>query len=448
VNARARLFLVLAAALPLAACAEESDEDLAHGRTIVHPKSQFSLVESGATDPVVYRRDASGGGDGPVVEANAAAVDFARLTHIVLTVDVEDEGAINRMLLGLGVGVRQRGNDTTRHVVESLTTLAQNERAAVRRGAIALLARMQPGRAVGDPFANAMIDADAGVRRQGVIGRTRHGVGLYWKQMTAHLADPDPGVRAAVAKGLGCVGNQGAREALAVLLRDSDDGVVEAAALSLAAGDASDASAAAFEAAHSPRPNVRRAAAIVFSGGRSADALKQLVALAGDEATTVRREAVWGLSGVGGDAAVEARLAVEAIAFDAERRGRDERFEAIQGLARTKSEPNRDALLAVAEHDGDALLRLMAARTLALRGDSRALPLLVGFLGSASRAGLDEDEASFVRITADSVLRDLAGGARGARAAEDWRKSLPEMEARFAKGRASDAPAKRLAQLW
>jgi HEAT repeat protein len=177
--------------------------------------------------------------------------------------------------------------------------------------------------------------------------------------------------------------------------------------------------------------------------------LKQLQALAADEAPTVRQEAIWALSGLSEGLADDARAAVESVAFDAKKHGRAERFEALQGLARVESDPDHERLAAVALKDEDALMRIMAARSLALRGDARSLPALVALLDvkSASADGVAEEEAVFERRTADVVLSELAGVAPGSRSSADWRKALPDVAARLCAGR-PDRPPQRLAQFW
>jgi HEAT repeat protein len=448
--------LVLAASAALCACAREDEEVSTAYYARKKPKAPPRDLWRTAFAAVDVQRE---GGDvrgpksdrapvgGPGVETYAGEIDLAALTRVVLAVDVDDEGAINRALLGLGAGIPARSEIEAGRVAEALTRLAKNERASVRRGAIALLGRMPTGRVVGDPFAAALLDSDAEVRRHAVVGRTRLGVEFHWRQLTALAGDADAGVRQAVARGLASVDHEEARQTLGRLLVDRDDAVVAAASASLAASGAGAAMPTVLEAARSSRPNVRRGAAVVLSADSTPGSLARLVALTNDEAASVRKDAVWGLSGMDGAVAADARTATEAIAFDARRRGRAERFEALQGLARTETAPDLDALLSVAEKDRDVLLRVTAARTLALRGDARALPSLVRFLEIKPGAGVGDDDASFVRSTAERALCEVTGRTPASRTAEEWARALPDLERRVAKGRGGVGVA-RLAQIW
>jgi HEAT repeat protein len=206
---------------------------------------------------------------------------------------------------------------------------------------------------------------------------------------------------------------------------------------------------AVFDAAGAARSVVRHAAAVVLGHSRGDAALKKLALLSRDESPAVRKEAVWGMSAFGGDTADDARAFVELIAYDAERRGRNDRFEALQGLARTERAPDLDKLLAVAAGDKDAVLRVVAARTSIVRGDARALTSLAALLDVKDLEGPDGDEeAAFVRHTAEVVLCDVGGVAQGVRTSADWRRAIPEVAARLAKRRESDTHPPRLAQRW
>jgi len=452
-SARSSLALFVVA-LALAACSDAEEAPHPAAAASAEGASEHpALYESGAVSVSASiasipgragRRAKSEDDENVAVDVD---LDEAKVIREILGTNLEDEGGVNRALLRVGAGFPPTRDGEARRSVDMLEKLAKNERAVVRRGAVALLARVAHPLLVGDPFTTAMLDSDAGVRRQAVIGRIRHGAAQNWRTMAALAQDPNDAVRAAVAQGLGVLDEADARAALAKLVLDPSDVVVDAAAASLANSAMTEPPPAIVEAARSPRPAVRRAAAIVLGETRSESALRLLSQLAGDEAATVRKDAIWSASNLGGDAANDARALLESIACDAVKRPRGDRFEALQGLARTAYAPDAERLVAVATKDKDSVLRAMAARTLMLRGDARGVRALADLLDARPDAVIDDEDACFVRRTADEVLSDVAGAKPRTRSVAEWKRTLPDIEARLPKER-SDTPPARVAQLW
>ncbi len=387
--------------------------------------------------------DATSGGE----EVSDAQDEATNLMRAVVSLDIEDEGAINRTLEHFGAGIPPRTEEELRRTLDGLLLLTKNRRALVRQNALALLGRVPSGHLTEDPFVPALLDTDAGVRRQAVIGRMRQGVTEAWRQIAALVGDPDPGVRAAVAEALAQSGAPEARYTVARLLEDPEERVIDAAAVALGRTMGTEIPGEVRAAMRSQRASVRCAAAVALSSARDAPRVRELVALANDEAWSVRKEAIWGLSGVTGDDGFDARIALETIALDGAHRQRGDRFEAMQGLARTETEPNLDRLFTAAEAETDLILRVVASRTLALRGDTRALRLLVAMLDTQPVGGLDDEEAKFVRRVSDETLSGVAGVEPGSRRSADWRLRLADLEAGLRRND-QGPPPQRLAQFW
>jgi HEAT repeat protein len=330
------------------------------------------------------------------------------------------------VLEACGAGEPPRSADALEQTIDALLDLARSEDAVVRRGAIAVLARIPEAELSTDPFRDALEDRDPQVRREAVIGRSRHELATNWESIVRAARDEDASVRAAAAQALGDVKRPEARTTLASLLADPSDDVVDAAAAVFARRLTQAPPPAVFAAVHSERPRVRAAAARIFGDCHAAECLVPLAGLLDDTAWIVRREAIRQLARFPTPAAC-ARVA--AVAQDGTR-SRTDRFEALQALAHMESAPDVEPIALTAVKDPDPVLRLVAARTLLSRGDPRACPTLVNLLSTETGPHCDFEDRKFVRTTAAATLRAATGAAFGDADVEGWRRIAAEFSQR------------------
>ncbi len=378
--------------------------------------------------------------------ATAELDAFVRLRAAAL--DPDDERGSFRLLQSIGAGTPAVDAVALREAVDCLQRLALDPTPAVRRGALALLARTDPQAVVEDPFTSAFLDPDADVRLQAVQGRARHGMTLRWSQVVPLARhDPDHRVRAAAARALGSAPSASAGRDLLALLADEEDVVVEAAADALARVLQGPLPTEVLAAAAATRPRVRESAARVLGALHGRDCAAPLVALAADREWTVRRTALGELTHLTDPEGLEMATAKLLYAATDAEGSRTDRMEALQALARLAVDPPAEPLAEVAAQDPDPVLRLIASRTILALGDPRGLPVLVDLLSVRTGPHADEEDRDFVRETAAATLTEVTGVAPAMDDRAPWRRLLPELVARLAPGTFEYAPAK-LVEFW
>ncbi len=373
--------------------------------------------------------------------------DESVLRRRLATVDLRDERALMRFLDAYGASSPPLAPALVDEFVSRLADAAQSPRAEIRRSALALLGRVDPASVARDVFTPHFGDPDPRVRREAVVGRTRHGPGAAWMYVLKLAEDPDASVRAAVAAALGLIPRPEARERLLAMLGDADREVVLAAGTGLARCLQGAPPDTVVLCCNSERVEVRLAAARVLAALRSPEGAKHLVLLVDDPSWEVRREAIAALASItAGDAPATCVWALERVAAHAAR-SRTDRLEAIQALGRTVRAPDAELVHRLATADPDPVIRLAAARTLLARADLRGLAILVDLTELGRAAAEDPDDVAFVRGTADRTLQEVADDTAVLTGRATWRQRLPEVLGRLA-GVGLDYSPDRLAETW
>jgi HEAT repeat protein len=362
--------------------------------------------------------------------AGANAPADARIRAFLYGLDADSDLEVRRFLEREGVKEPDPAPEAFQRVAGQLLHLVKSPVVRLRRGALAVLARMDGKLLDADPFTEALGDASPDVRRQAVVGCGRHDIERSWRAVVQLAGDRDERVRATVATALTHAREPDARRALARMLRDDSDFVVDAAATALGQTVDSYAVGDVAAAARSPRSRVRLAAARVLVAAHTGAAVPPLVKLAADPVWEVRREAIVGLGGVRAEDAPDARTALEAIALDAKAPQMD-RFEAIQSLASLPAQAGRHALGELAGESADVVLRLVAARTEVAQGDETGIEHLVALLGVTGDVTAEESQYEFVRATAARTLRDVTKQRPRGSTESAWRELLPAITAQF-----------------
>jgi HEAT repeat protein len=337
-----------------------------------------------------------------------------------------DERDVYRTLERYEVGGGKPRENADR-LVAVLTKLVGDDDVRVRRGAIALLARIAPDVLITDPFSGALCDEDAGVRREAVIGRARHGMSRHWPSVMPLARDEDPSVRIAAAQALASVARDETRATLLKLLADSSDDVVEAAAEAVARGARDVAPPEALAAVRSDRPRVRAAAIHVLAAAHGPKCLDPIVSLLDDPADEVRRQAIRSLPRFTGEQAKAACEQLVAVASSARRPATD-RFEALQALSRTAVAPAPDAIHGVATSAAEPFVRLAAARTLLGLRDSRACAILAELAGTKASPACHYQVAEFVSANASATLRAMDAAKPAGDDPAAWRPLVASLE--------------------
>ncbi len=350
----------------------------------------------------------------------------ANVVLVLQRLDASDERDVYRTLERYDAGADGQRERVDR-LVGVLAKLVGHEDVRVRRGALALLARVPTEVLTTDPFSGAMCDEDPAVRREAVIGRARHGLSRHWPSVLPLTRDEDVAVRIAAAQALASVGRDDVRAALAKLLADGSDDVVEAAAAALARTARDVPPPEAVAALRSDRPRVRAAAAHVLAASHGPTCFDPIVSLLDDSTDEVRRQAIQSLPRFTGAEAKAACETLVAIASSARRPATD-RFEALQALARTTGKPSADAVHRIATSAEEPLVRLAAARTLLGLSDPRACAILVDLAGTQAGPACHYQVAEFVRSHASETLRALGAAKPLTDDAAGWRPLVASLE--------------------
>lgn len=262
----------------------------------------------------------------------------------VLSESVEDWSAgstwISRSLLDPDPGVRAVGTELLAELREVLVagdefTQVLAEAAAhpdpgVRVAALGALwrhhrldRRIAAERHLADPVPAVRVEAVLGLVSLGAVD-----------ELTRAAADPDPGVRAAVARGLGTLAEPAAAPTLVTLARDPERPVVIAALTALGpTGCPPDAVALAAGALRDPYWQVREAGVFALGGAEPGSIVEPLLAAAADDNIDVRKAAVRVL----GDRAVDRAGVLAALRHAADDPDADVRAYARLALDRTVS---------------------------------------------------------------------------------------------------------------
>jgi len=395
-----------------------------------------------------YAADGASGAPGGATVGGPATKDEELLGRLA-DLDLRNEQAILRLLARYGIRAPLRSVPDAQRFFFRLEELQTHDRLAVRRAAVAVMARL-PRVAIPkhvDPFSPLFGSDDPVIRREAVFGRSRHGVGAAGAEVARLANDADAEVRAQAVTALGWVQGPAARATLLAALDDGSDEVVCNAGVSLARTVGSGPlPPELLRAAKSSRGRKRWAAAQVFASRRDAVAVQQLKPLTSDPAWDVRAVAIRGLGRVRRSAAGEAKDVLVSIAVDASR-PRTDRFEAIQSLRNSARMADSDQLVRVARSDPDPVLRLVAARTVLASGDPRGLPPLVELLRTQVGEIADEEDTDFVRETAESTLRHVTEVTVAVSDYAHWRQALPEILVRMQPNSFSYSP-RRLEEFW
>jgi HEAT repeat protein len=413
---------VLAASLTYAAASPRRDSH----RTAATAVKTAEIADGAAKAAAEEKKDAvrtAGAGRARLADPEQFE---ANVILVLERLNAADERDVYRALERYEVAAGAPRENVDR-LVSVLTKLVGDADARVRRGALALLARISPDALLTDPFTGALCDEDATVRREAVIGRGRHGVARHWPSVLPLARDEDASVRAAAAQALASVARDEVREALLRLLSDSSDDVVEAAAEALARGAREVSPQETLAALHSDRPRVRTAAAHVLAAANGPQGLDPVLALVDDPVDEVRRQAIRSLPRFTGAQAGAVCGKLLAIATS-DRRPSTDRFEALQALSRTASQPSADAVHRIAVSGSDPLVRLAAARTLLGLSDSRACAILADLTGTQAGPACHYKIAEFVARHADAALRAVDAVTPRADDPAGWRPLVTSLE--------------------
>jgi HEAT repeat protein len=350
----------------------------------------------------------------------------ANVVLVLQRLDASDERDLYRTLERYDAGAGGQRERVDR-LVGVLAKLVGHEDVRVRRGALALLARVPTEVLPSDPFTGAMCDQDPAVRREAVIGRARHGMSRHWPAVLPLARDEDATVRIAAAQALASVGRDDVRAVLAKLLADDSDDVVEAAAVSLARTARDVPPPEALAALRSDRPRVRAAAAHVLAASHGPNCFDPIVTLLDDSVDEVRRQAIQSLPRFTGELAKAACERLVSVA-SSPRRPATDRFEALQALARTPAGPSADAVHRIATSADEPFVRLAAARTLLGLGDSRACAILADLAGTQASPTCHYQIAEFVRSHASETLRAIDAAKPLTDDAAGWRPLVASLE--------------------
>ena len=350
----------------------------------------------------------------------------ANVALVLERLNPADERDVYRTLERYEVGAGKPRENADR-LVAVLTKLAGDQDVRVRRGSLALLARIAPDVLITDPFSGALCDEDAGVRREAVIGRARHGMSRHWPSVMPLARDEDESVRIAAAQALASVPRDEARAMLLKLLADRSDGVVEAAAVAVARSARDVPPQEALAAIRSDRARVRAAAVHILAASHGPKCLDPIVSLLDDPADEVRRQAIQSLPRFTGGEAKAACDQLVAVASSARRPATD-RFEALQALARTAVGPSADAIHRVATSAAEPIVRLAAARTLLGLGDSRACAILAELAGTKASPACHYQVAEFVSANASAALRAVDAAKPRTDDPAAWRPLVASLE--------------------
>lgn len=387
-----------------------------------------SAVENGTADSAVKPAEEKKGGSRASGRARLADPEQfeANVVLVLERLNADDERDVYRTIERYEAGAGAPRENVDR-LVGVLTKLVGDDNVRVRRGALAVLARISPDALLSDPFTGAMCDQDASVRRQAVIGRGRHGVSRHWPVVLPLTRDEDASVRMAAAQALASVNRDEVRDALVRLLSDGSDDVVETAAEALARSARDVPPQDALAAVRSERPRVRTAAAHVLAASHAPRCLEPIVALLDDPVDEVRQQAIRSLPNFTGTEAKAVCAKLVAIA-SSDRRATIDRFEALQALSRTETPPSADSVHGIAQTAADPLVRLAAARTLLGLGDSRACAILVDLTATKAGPACHYQVADFVSKHAAATLRALDAATPRADDPAGWRPLVASLE--------------------
>lgn len=396
-------------------------------------------VSTSPADTPARVKDIGGGAEGagvrPVYTGDVEAILHRRLERL----DPRDDRAAIRLLEVYGAAMPPRSPDAVHEMIVRLMAAVKSERAGVRRGAAAVLSRIDPAALIGDPFTGLFVDPDPSVRREAVLGRMRQGVGTVWIHVLNLSHDPDPQVRAAAATALGTVQHETVSARLVQLLSDPDAVIVSAAGFALANTLAGDVPDAILALAVSERLEVRLAVVRILAAVRGDGAAEALIAMMDDANWQVRRAAIRGLTGMGGEIGTKVTWALHGVA-EHDGRSQLDRVEAVQALSRTRKRPDIDRLERMGRKESDPVLRLAIARTMLAWGDIRCIESLVELTEFATDDPAEQRLGTRVRAIADDTLRqalatrstaDAGGTPAGSKIplvrTRTWREKLPEM---------------------
>lgn len=408
----------------------------AAGEAALHEALE-ELADEGGGSASGGRRSA----EGPGLDAAA----LARLERRLGKLDPDDDIRCYALLGSYGATAPIRDAVSVAAFVDVLVVFAAHDLPAVRAAAVGLLSRLPAEHTSRAPFELWLMDLSPVVRRQAVLASVRRG-DLRLKERAVSLArDPDPRVRRAVATALSGLTSDAAAAAVSTLFLDENSDVVREVTPAVAALPAPPV-AMLLDATRHPNAVIRTCAATALGDLSRAGTYDTLVAVLGDPAWEPRVAAMRALVRLPEERLPEVMKLLLGIGADASR-SRTDRFEAIQCLAECVTTPDLEVLSKIAADDKDHAVRLAAARTLLVHADPRGVRPLVSLLSAEIDDRNDMEDKDFVRLTADTTLREIVGSGVELPAHPDWPRAIPGLE-RIVSQPSFHYQAERLAEFW